>query len=183
MCLALTARYDKQGFIHPHNQFHIVADSLSVALAGLLHSVLKPPNIKDIPTIRPDDYSEDGSAATGTLTVTVLHAPPSPVSLPHAAAPATSRHGRTTCRPYQQRLLQVHSPLPTPPLASRVFLPHAAAPAAGRDGMTPSACHGQGDRCRYRHMAARRRPSAARRCLAARGRPWGKCCLLADAGW
>ena len=34
MCFALTARYDKQGFIHPHNQ-HIVLDSL--ALAGLQH--------------------------------------------------------------------------------------------------------------------------------------------------
>jgi len=68
ICLALTARYDKQGFIHPHNQFHIVPDS--VALAGLLHSVLKPLNIKDIPTIRPDDDSEDVSAATGTLTFT-----------------------------------------------------------------------------------------------------------------
>ena len=42
--------YDTQ----QHNLFHIVLDS--VALAGLLHSVL---NIKDISTIRPDDDSED----------------------------------------------------------------------------------------------------------------------------
>ena len=40
MCFALTARYDEQGFIYPHNQFHIVLDSQ--ALAGLLHSVSKP---------------------------------------------------------------------------------------------------------------------------------------------
>ena len=64
MCLALTARYDEQGFIHPHNQFHIVLDSL--ALAGLLHSVLKTLNIKDIPTIRPNDDSED--QLTGSTT-------------------------------------------------------------------------------------------------------------------
>ena len=30
-----------------------------MALAGLLHSVVKPLSIKDIPTIRPDDDSED----------------------------------------------------------------------------------------------------------------------------
>ena len=58
MCFALTARFYKQRIIHPHNQFHIVPDS--VALAGLPHPVLKPLNIKDIPTIRPDDDdSED----------------------------------------------------------------------------------------------------------------------------
>ena len=100
--------------------------------------------------------------ATGTPTFTVLPTPPSLVSLPHATAPAAGRHGSTTRRPYLQRLLRVHSPLPTPPSRlSRVSLPHAAAPAAGRDGMTPSACRGQGESCRYRDMAPRRRPSAA----------------------
>ena len=31
MCFALTAHYDKQGFKHPHNQFHIVHDSVALA--------------------------------------------------------------------------------------------------------------------------------------------------------
>ena len=71
-----------------------------------------------------------------------------------------SKKNRSAGRlPHQQRLLLVHSPVPTPP--SRVSLPHAAAPAAGHDGMTPSACRGQGESCCYRDMASRRRPSAA----------------------
>ena len=37
----------------------------------------------------------------------------------------------------------------------------AAAPAAGRDGMTPSACRGPGESCRYRDMLPRSRRSAA----------------------
>ena len=71
-----------------------------------------------------------------------------------------SKKNRSAGRlPYQQRLLRVHSPVPTPP--SRVSLPHAAAPAAGRDEMTPSVCRGQGESCCYRDMASRSRPSAA----------------------